>query len=747
MDKEDRSLWLILVGIVVFSLFYTLSARTENALWLVLAAICLFIVAYRLYGSYIAGRVAGVSAAPATGTAGRETTGAWALFGYQLASTAGVGVLVGPVLAAQFGYLPAYVWILLAAVAGGGVHDLVVLIASKRRRGAFLPLLAAAELGPWAGLATWGLVLIGLLAFLAVSGSLLIDALAGNLWAFFAIAITIVVAIAASMYEAWLRPGKTGEAIAFALLIGVLGILIGARLDRFVAPSFLANRTVIVALLALYCFISTMLPLRALGRARVAISGYITLGLVVLLAAGIALAGPSLRQPALSQYVDGGGPLSGGGALPYVFIIITAGAICGFNGLSTSAVASRLLRSEDDAVPVAYGAKLVQGLLVVLVLVVLSTLPRWDFYAITTSLPLNELERVAGAQQRVWDDLRGQLQADTVRFPGGPTGESRHDNIRSPLGVTAISAAGTWAYREFPAFRRAWLPTLYRLLFVLQALVLLASVEATARAGRVALEEAAKVALHTPPLRARAMDGRATLGLTAVAVAIFTLVWVSLAAKAEVLVTIYFFGFVSLLLAAVGLGVGLAAIRGQSRLHALAVAIPLIVVVVLALVAAGVTVRDSAAYLDKSKAFARAYTTLPHWSGQYRFINTDRAREVVGQWPVGEANAVFEKGEVELARQLQGRLGTGEQEARTVAAALASRTVQLGMWSWVQIVLTLFMLALALVVVLGRFVRVPLQWPGRAPVARPVLHAPPPARPVIKPASSEPPSEGGDFEI
>ena len=299
MEKEDRSLWLILAGIAIFSIWYTLTKRTENALWLVLAAVCILILAYRLYGVFVAARAAVLSNGEAATASGHLPTERWVLFGYQFASTAGIGILVGPVLAAQFGYLPGYLWLLIGAVLAGAVHDMVLLVASKRRRGAFLPLLVAAELGPWSGLAVWGIVLVALPLFLAVTASLVADLLVGNVWAVYAVAITVVVAVLVSLYERLLRPSRIGEAIVIGVVLSVAAILFGSRLAmRTVENGVLASRGFMLLLVGAYCFVSATLPIRFLGRARGAISGYIGLLGVAALALGIAFAAPSLRQPA-----------------------------------------------------------------------------------------------------------------------------------------------------------------------------------------------------------------------------------------------------------------------------------------------------------------------------------------------------------------------------------------------------------------------------------------------------------------
>ncbi len=736
MEQEDRSLWVVLAGIIVFSLWYTVTKRTENALWLVLAAICFLILAYRLYGAFVATRAALLNDEEIAGQEDRLPTERWVLFGYQFASIAGIGVLVGPVLAAQFGYLPGYLWILIGAVLGGAVHDLVVLIASSRRKGAFLPLLIAEELGPWAGLAAWGIVIIALVLFLAVTGSFLADLLTGNIWGLYTVTVTVIVALLVSAYEAWIRKGRTGEAIALGIVLAGAAILLGSQLATQAATEGLAmfaSRGFVLLLLAFYCFISAIIPLRALGRAHGAIAGYLGLGGVILLAAGIAFSAPFLREPATSPFTSGNGPLFSGGVLPYLMIIVTGGVLSGFNALVSTGVTSRMLKRETDALPVGFGAMLVQSLLVVLVLVSVSTLYRWDFFAISGVQPLSELEKLAGSPQRDWDNLRNVLQTDRFAVPGGATANASVENVRNTSGVTALASSSAWMFKDFPGVKKEWLPTLYRFMFVLQVLFLLAVVESAMRVGRVAVEEAGQMALRIPPLAGVAAMPQARGLVTAIGTAVLALVWLILAAKTDVAAVLNFMGFVALLLAALGLGAGFASLRKNGRWAMLLVAVPLVICVLLALLAGAVNIKDGSRYISRSEALARVYNDMPRWVAPLKFVNMDRAREVTRQWLAADVARLYaEKGQAEAAKQLQNRFGISENDGKKLAATISSRASGLSLWSWLQIVLTLLLLVLGAGVIVGRFVRVPLRWPARLAATVPLAPAPP--QPVVQPA-------------
>lgn len=711
-DKEERSLWIILAGIVLFSMWYVLTKRSDNALWLVLAAICTLILAYRLYGSFIATHIVGLADRDISSGVERLPTGRWILLGCQFSSVAGGGLLVGPALAAQFGYLPGYLWILVAAIVGGAVHDLVVLVSSTRHRGASLPGLIAEELGPWAGLAAWGIVALALLIFLAMTGALLADVLVGNAWVLYVLLVTVVAAILASVYERWLRPGRTAEAIALGLALLTVATALGAGLvTRPVASGLLANRGVIIILVAVYCFVSASLPLRLLARARAAISGYVLLIGVVALAGGIAFAAPSLRLPATTAYVSGNGPVLTGKVFPYVIMVITAGAISGFNGLISSSITSHMLKNERDALPVGFGGMLAQSLLAVLILISIATLWRWDFYAIMTPMPLADIERVAQAGQRDWDSLRATLQADTMRVPGGPATEPRQDYVRASGPLTVISAGSAWLFKDFPGFKKSWLPMLYRFMFVLQALLLFAGIEAATRVGHVAIRELMSTAFSAPVV-SRLSGAKNTVPLLATTgTLMFALFWALLALKTNVRAVISLFGLAALLTAALGLGAGALAVRRQAHWYSLAVVIPLVALIGLIAFVAASNVRDSVPYLSRDRALASVYQDLPLWGPQAALLNIDRANDIVRQWqPRDMASMYVERGGDEVARQIQTRLGMSEADARRLVATIGWRTTMLSLWSWLQIIITVLLLLLAAAVVAGRFIRVPLHW-------------------------------------
>lgn len=700
MEKEDRPLWLVLAGIAIFSVWYIVSRRTENALWLILAALCVLALAFRLYGAFLTTRAA-IAASDEQDTPARLPTERWVLVLYQFASTAGIGVVLGPVLAMQFGYLPGLLWLLVAAALAGGVHDVVVLLASRRRAGAFLPSLVAQELGSWAGLFTWIIVLLALLLFLAALGGLLADILVGNVWALYVLSITVVAAILAGAYDTWLRPGRLGEAVAIGGLVVTVGVALGSGWAmRPAASGLLANRSFIVLLLAAYCVVSSLLPLRALGRPRGALSGYIMLLALVGLAAGIALAAPALRQPATTRFMTGGGPLLPAGVVPYLAIVLTAGAISGFNALVSSGVSSRMLHRAADAAPVGYGALLLQTLLVVLVLVSLSALWPGDFYAINTSINLDQIESRTGFPLREWDNLRSTLRVENLRQPGG---------------VAAIAAGGAWSLQGLPGLKRTALPTLYRLMTVLLAVILFAGLEGAALAGRAAMDDLAGAALRTPPLARLSGNRRAPFALSAAGVLALTVLWLFFALRADALAVVFFFGFVALLLAAIGMGTGAASLARQGRLEApllVALGAPLAALALLATLAGLVIVRDSARYIDMEQAASRAWSEIAVSGPAAKIISQDRARDMLNRWQPQDFGKLYAlRGQSGAVGAYTQRVGGSAEEAQRMLRLLGGRINGLRLWSAFQALATALLLLLGFGVAVGRLIPVSLRWP------------------------------------
>src|SRR6184192_4754457 len=314
-----------------------------NGLWPIVAAVCFYVLAYRFYGRFIARRVLELDDARRT-PAHRLQDGAnfiptnrWVLFGHHFAAIAGAGPLLGPVLAAQFGFLPGFLWLVIGAVLAGAVQDFIILVASMRRNGRSLPEIARDEVGVITGTATAVAVLFIVVVALAGLGLAVFNALFHNPWGTFTIAMTIPIAFLMGFYLQKFRPGRVGEVSAFGVSLLVVAVVAG----RAVAQSDLAawfdlEKPTIVWLLAGYGFLASVLPMWMLLVPRDYLSTFMKIGVVVLLALGVIVLAPPIEMPRVTAFIHGGGPIIPGTMFPFVFITIACGAISGFHSLVAS---------------------------------------------------------------------------------------------------------------------------------------------------------------------------------------------------------------------------------------------------------------------------------------------------------------------------------------------------------------------------------------------------------------------------
>jgi carbon starvation protein len=362
-----------------------------NSVPLILTAMLFMALAYRYYGAFLAAKVLALSDRP---TPAHELndgqnyypTSKWVLFGHHFAAISGAGPLIGPVLAAQYGYAPGFFWILLGAVIAGGVHDLTILAASVRRKGRSLADIARAEVSPLAGIVGSIAILIIIIVALAGLGLAVVNALRDSSWGTFTIGMTIPVAMVVGMWMYRLRKGHVTE----ASIIGVVGVfaalIIGGMIpgSRF-APAFTLSREGIVIALAVYGFIASVLPVWLLLVPRDYLSSYLKIGTIFALIVGVFIVHPTLQMPALTQYVAGGGPIIPGKLYPFLFITIACGAISGFHSLISSGTTPKMLDKETDALPIAYGGMLMEGIVSVVALIAACSLHPADYFAINVS--------------------------------------------------------------------------------------------------------------------------------------------------------------------------------------------------------------------------------------------------------------------------------------------------------------------------------------------------------------------------
>jgi carbon starvation protein len=361
-----------------------------RALPLMLGAICVATIAYRYYSAFIAAKVLALDdnqATPAHRLNDGQNyvpTNRYVLFGHHFAAITGAGPLVGPTLAAQFGYLPGYVWILVGVVLGGAVHDFVILTASVRRDGKSLAEIARAEISPTSGIIAGVAILAIITIAIAAMGKVVVNALAESAWGTFTIGATIPIALFMGLWMYRLRKGKITEATVIGIVLLLLCVVGGKWVaeSSFAGAFLLSEHTLTLSIMA-YGFVASVLPVWMLLCPRDYLSSYMKIGTIALLIVGIMIVNPELKQPALSQFADGG-PIVPGKLFPFVFITIACGAISGFHGLIASGTTPKMIDRESDMRAIGYGAMLIEGIVGVVALIAACSLAQGDYFAINT---------------------------------------------------------------------------------------------------------------------------------------------------------------------------------------------------------------------------------------------------------------------------------------------------------------------------------------------------------------------------
>ncbi|MHB1864266.1 MAG: carbon starvation CstA family protein [Gemmatimonadaceae bacterium] len=393
MSKLLRALlWTGIALLGAGSLAWLALSRGEtiNAAWLLTAAVCTYLVAYRFYARFIAAKVFALDDNRRTPAErlddGRDyvPTNKWIVFGHHFAAIAGPGPLVGPTLAAQFGYLPSALWIIVGVVFGGAVQDFVILCASVRRDGKTLGQMAKEEIGPVAGYTALVAVLGIMIVLIAVLGLVVVNALRASPWGTVTIGLTIPIALLMGIYLRWIRPGRVLEASAIGLVLLAVALFAGRWVaeDPALAATFTLSGTALAAIVMGYGFAASVLPVWLLLAPRDYLSAFVKIGVVLTLAVGILVVLPPLHMPALTRFTDGTGPIFAGKVFPFAFITIACGAVSGFHALIASGTTPKLLAREPDARMIGYGAMLMESLVAIMALIAACALTPGVFFAI-----------------------------------------------------------------------------------------------------------------------------------------------------------------------------------------------------------------------------------------------------------------------------------------------------------------------------------------------------------------------------
>jgi carbon starvation protein len=363
-----------------------------RALYIIVPILCILVIAYRYYSAFLAAKILVLDDARPTPAHTRYDghnfypTTRWVLFGHHFAAITGAGPLVGPVLAAQFGYAPGFLWLVAGVVLAGTVHDLIILWASTRRGGRSLAEIAHDEIGAVAGVTTGIAVIFIIIIALAGLGLVVVNALSESAWGTFTIGSTIPLAMFMGLYMYRFRKGRIRE----ATVIGVIGLLCAVAFGKPLAASslgwmFTLTQKQLVIAMGIYGFFASVLPVWLLLAPRDYLSAFMKIGTIALLVVGVIIVNPELQMPAFTKFVAGGGPIIPGPLFPFVFITIACGAISGFHGLIGSGTTPKMIDKESDIRPIGYGAMLIEGLVGVVALIAATSLHPGDYFAINVS--------------------------------------------------------------------------------------------------------------------------------------------------------------------------------------------------------------------------------------------------------------------------------------------------------------------------------------------------------------------------
>ena len=492
MNKKSI-IWILVALLGAFALAGIALHRGEsiNALWLITAAVCIYAIAYRFYAAWIAAKVLTIDATRATPAErldnGRDfmPTNRWVVFGHHFAAIAGPGPLVGPTLAAQFGYLPGTLCILIGAVLGGSVQDMVTLFFSMRRNGRSLGQMARDEIGAIGGTAALIGTFMIMIILIAVLGLVVVNAMKHSPWATSTVAATIPIAMLVGIYMRNIRPGRVLEASALGVALLLLSVFAGGWIDHQESLRVLFDHDGLPLAYAIivYGFAAAVLPVWLLLAPRDYLSTFVKLGTVFLLAIAILLLRPEIRMPAVTQFVDGTGPIFGGKLFPFVFITIACGAISGFHALISSGTTPKLLANERDIRMIGYGGMLLESFVAMMAMIAATVLEPGIYFAINSPPGVVGKEAVdAIAKINSWGfavtvEQMQQLASDMgeqslfARIGGAPS-----------LAVGMASIFGT-------AFGKGMLAIWYHFAIMFEAIFILTTLDAGTRVGRFMLQD------------------------------------------------------------------------------------------------------------------------------------------------------------------------------------------------------------------------------------------------------------------
>ncbi|WP_066071339.1 carbon starvation CstA family protein [Neobacillus soli] len=537
-----------------------------NAITIVIASICILLIVYRLYGTFMAAKVLRLNDSKPTPAQkledGRDyvPTNKWVVFGHHFAAIAAAGPLVGPILAAQFGYLPGLIWLLVGAVIGGAVHDMVVLFASMRRDGKSLSEVAKEELGPVAGFCTGLAMLFIITITMAGLSMVVLGALERNPWGTFAVGITIPIAMGVGLYHKKTGNLKIATIVGFALIM--IAIILGPNIQgTWLGDLLTLEKSTLALILPIYAFFAAALPVWLLLAPRDYLSTFMKIGVFAALIIGVFIVNPDVQFPAFTEFLNGGGPVIAGPVWPFISITIACGAISGFHAFVGSGTTPKMINRWTDIKGVAFGAMLVECLVAIMALIAAVSLQPGDYFAINSS---PEKFATLGMETVHLDELSKEVGMDLEGRTGGA--------VTLAVGMTYIFAA-------VPIFEKL-ASYFYQFVILFEAVFILTAIDSGTRVARYLIQDF--FGDFIKPLKRTD-----SIGANVVASALACFVWGYLLFSGDISSVWALFGVSNQLMASIGLIVGATVVLkiAEKRWYMLTCLIPLAYLFVTVMVA------------------------------------------------------------------------------------------------------------------------------------------------------------------
>ncbi|MCC3717999.1 carbon starvation protein A [Rouxiella badensis] len=499
-NVKSGILWLMVALVGAFSFGMLALSRGEhvNAVWLVVAAIACYSIAYRFYSLFIAKKVFGLDDRRITPALRKNDgldyvpTNKWVLFGHHFAAIAGAGPLVGPILAAQMGFLPGTIWILVGVMLAGAVQDFLILFISTRRDGRSLGEMAKQELGEFAGVVTMLGALGVMIIILSALALVVVKALADSPWGLFTIAATIPIALFMGVYMRFLRPGKIAEVSIIGFVLMMLAIIYGGNVaqDPYWGPFFTLHGTTLTWVLVIYGFIASVLPVWLLLAPRDYLSTFLKIGVILGLAVGIIFAMPEMKMPAVTRFIDGSGPVFSGGLFPFLFITIACGSISGFHALVASGTTPKLIEKESHIRFIGYGAMLMESFVAIMALICASVIDPGVYFAMNSPAAL--IGTTVESASQVINGWGFVVTPEMLTVIARDVGEQ---SILSRAGGAPTFAVGMAHIISDVFNSRVMMAFWYHFAILFEALFILTAVDAGTRACRFMVQDLVGVAV------------------------------------------------------------------------------------------------------------------------------------------------------------------------------------------------------------------------------------------------------------